>query len=87
MGVGPISYLEIEAYQRLALVRMSAWEVGLLRRLDDAVRVVLAAPASRQGRQPEKITTDIPTTRPAALKSLFRGIAAERAADALKVQG
>lgn len=79
MGIGPITYLEIEAYQRLEIVRMTAWEVGLIRRLDDAVRVVMSdkpsAPAAA-----ETIKPDIPIQNTGAIKTLFRGLAAQKQA-------
>ena len=47
MGVGPITYLEIEAYRRQTLADLTAWEVKLLRRLDNAVREMIAGQAPK----------------------------------------
>lgn len=41
-GMGPITYQEIQAYQAGTLNRLRAWDVRLIRRLDDAVMAVLA---------------------------------------------
>ena len=82
MGIGPITFLEIEAYQRLQLVSMTAWEVALLRRLDDAVRVVMSADTKGKAKpKPEAVETQIPADKPSMIKSLFRGIAARKAVE------
>ncbi len=81
MGVGPITYLEIEAFQRTQLVKMTAWEVALLRCLDDAVRVAMANQAKPTKAAPETLTPDIPTSNTPALKTFFRGLAAQKAAE------
>jgi hypothetical protein len=36
-GPNPITYQEIEAYQRLMGVRMLPWEAAAIREMDDAV--------------------------------------------------
>lgn len=43
MGVNPLTYLELEAYERKALNRLPAWETALIMRLDRTVRAQLAA--------------------------------------------
>lgn len=45
MAANPISYTELEAYERKALVTLSAWETDLIMRLDDTVLDVRAANA------------------------------------------
>lgn len=46
MAANPLTYSELEAFERKALVRFTAWETDLLMRVDD---VVLAAWAGEQG--------------------------------------
>jgi hypothetical protein len=47
MAANPITFSEIEAFKRQTLTPLSAWEVRLLRRLDQAVLPILnPAPAS-----------------------------------------
>jgi hypothetical protein len=74
MAAGPLTYLELEAYERKALVRLSAWETALIMRIDDAVLTVWA------GNRKPKPTGDaepvaIPTSDVTGMRSLFRGLA------------
>jgi len=39
-AIAPISYAEIEAFNRSACAALSAWDVLLIRRVDDAIRAV-----------------------------------------------
>jgi hypothetical protein len=39
VGPNPITYQEIEAYQRLMGLKMLAWEVAAIRDMDDAVLI------------------------------------------------
>lgn len=77
MAANPISYLEVDAYARLNQVDLTAWEVGLIRRLDDAV---LKA-ATERAAKPSKPSADgqIPVDNPAGIKALFRGFMARKA--------
>lgn len=77
MGLGPISYREIEAYRRQTLDDLTAWEVRLIRRLDDAVRGVIA----KQKPKPEsKEPEGIPVSDVKGIKALFAGIKARQQA-------
>ena len=40
MAIGPITWTEIEAYDRGALAMLTAWEKKLIRRADDAFEAV-----------------------------------------------
>lgn len=42
MAAGPISYREIEAYQSQTHALLTAWDVQMIRRMDTAVRAVMA---------------------------------------------
>lgn len=50
MAANPISYTELEAYERKALVTLSAWETDLIMRLDDTVLDVQAAKAKAKSK-------------------------------------
>ncbi|MEH6697199.1 MAG: hypothetical protein V7672_00725 [Brevundimonas sp.] len=41
MAPNPISYTEIEAFNRLTHASLSAWDIALIRRLDLAVMAIL----------------------------------------------
>lgn len=41
MGINPLTYLELEAYERKALNPLPAWETALIFRLDRVVRAAL----------------------------------------------
>lgn len=54
MSVGPITFLEIQAYRSATLADLTAWEVGLIRRLDQAALAVVAGNApTHQGSEPQ----------------------------------
>jgi hypothetical protein len=83
MAANPITYQEVEAYERKALVRLSAWETDLLMRLDAAVLAVWAGnrnPAAR----PDEPNEPIPAENVKGLKALFRGLAIRKASKAAK---
>jgi hypothetical protein len=71
MATGPITFAEIEAYQRQMLVSLTPWDVMLIRRLDDATQAVKLGitPAPSDARP-----TDV-----GGLKSMLRGVAARKA--------
>lgn len=80
MGIGPISYSEIEAYLRLTLDDLTAWEVRLIRRIDNAVRGVVAAQAPKPKDTkpgPTVETFDVSDTH--GMRQSFRAVAAARA--------
>lgn len=73
MGVGPISYAEIDAYLRLSGDELTIWEVRLIRRLDNAVRAVVGGQTSKAGKPTEQ-DAQIPVTNTSAIGSLMRGL-------------
>lgn len=76
MGPNPISFLEIEAYERKALVRFSAWETELLTDLDDVV--VRHALQKIERNNTTSKPGQVPANNPKAVKAMFRGLAASR---------
>lgn len=72
MGVGPITYLEIEAYRRQTLDDLTAWEVKLIRRLDNAVRNVIAGQAPKpKTKGADAEPEGIPINDQKAIRSVF----------------
>jgi ABC-type transporter Mla MlaB component len=47
MAAGPITYSEIQAYRAASFADLTAWEVGVIRRLDTAALAVLAGAAPK----------------------------------------
>jgi hypothetical protein len=76
MAANPLTYAELEAFERKALVRFSAWEADLLMRLDDAVLSIWAGQSKPKGGKAPAKNGEIPVDNPKAIGSLFRGIAA-----------
>ena len=80
MAANPLTFVEMEAFERKALVSFSAWEADLIMRLDDAILDVFARNAPKpSGRakaadEPE----GIPITDTKSVKGLLRGIAKAR---------
>lgn len=73
MGPSPIGFAEIEAYQRVMLNPLTAWQARLIRRLDV---VVLAAlnPDNKDAQAVEHVAAN----DTAGLKAMFGGMAARR---------
>ncbi len=69
MGIGPISFKEIEAYQAQTHAMLTAWDVRLIRRLDVAVRAILSGGPTDKA---------IPASNGKAVRALFRGVAARK---------
>lgn len=78
MGPSPVTYLEIDAYERLTFARLTAWQVALIRRLDDALLAIFARDAAKPVEK--DAAEEIPATDARALKGLFRGLATRREA-------
>lgn len=70
--LAPITYQEIEAYDRLTGASLEIWQVKLLRRIDDAVRQV----SMNKGKGPPSISD--------VKGSLRAAVAARAAAKAAK---
>lgn len=77
-ATGPISFREIDAYDRRMQTGFSAWDARLIRRLDTATQAVAAG-----------VSTSKPQTDVGGLKAMLRGIVAAKAqaAKASKPQG
>lgn len=73
MAVGPITYSEIEAYDRLTHAQLTAWQVQLIRRLDIAERAK-TTPGSGKG--------EVSARDGQAVTALFRGLAAGKKREA-----
>ncbi|MGA0604856.1 phage tail assembly chaperone [Phenylobacterium sp. VNQ135] len=76
MGANPISYSEIEAYERKALVTFTAWESDLLMRVDDAVLDALAGEARKS--PPSDKSEPVPVSDTNSVKAIFRGLATQK---------
>lgn len=78
MGFSPISFSEIRAFNSMTHGELTAWEVGLIRRIDQAVASVVAGsqPDSRRAPQSDLI----PATDTARVKAHFHGVAERIAA-------
>ena len=74
MAANALTHLEIEAFCRLRHVRLSAWEVGVLCRVDDAV---LGVWAEEHGKAKP---ADGEAKDPKGIKALFRRIGARKEA-------
>lgn len=68
----PISYSEIDAYSRLSGIRITPWELRVLRRLD-AVAVDVLMPKRPDGA--------IPAQNGRGVASMMRGLAARKRKD------
>ena len=71
--LAPITYGEIQAFNATTFAGLTAWEVALIRRIDDAVRSV-----SIQKMNP---TGQIPVKNGAGVAGMLRGIAAQKKGD------
>lgn len=76
MASNPLTYSELEAYERKALVRLSAWETDLIMRLDTAVLATWAGSVSAPTTQADREAEGIPVTDVASLKVAMRARAA-----------
>lgn len=68
--LAPITYAEIDAYNRTTLAGLTAWEVRLIRRIDTAVRAVSIGKVNPN--------SQISARDGKAVASMFRGIAKRR---------
>lgn len=74
-AAGPITYLEIGAFNRETCAGLSAWDKELIRDLDDLARGISAGQIDPATCQPKK-------TNVAGLKATLRGVIAARKARA-----
>jgi len=77
-AVGPITFAEIDAYQRLTHAGLSPWDVKLIRRLDNATQATKLGPAPPSDTNP----TDV-----GGLKAMLRSVAAQKAKAAAQAGG
>jgi len=78
MGPSPVTYLEIDAYQRLTFAGLTAWQIALIRRLDNALLAVFQRNSAKPTE--DEPAAEVPVTDARALKGMFRGLAASRTA-------
>lgn len=71
MAVGPITFAEIDAYNRLTGAGLSTWSVRLLRRIDTAVLAILTGTTSP--------SSQIPASDGKGVSALMKGLAAQKA--------
>jgi hypothetical protein len=74
MGANPLTYQEVEAYERKSLARLSAWDVSVIMRLDDAVLGVWAR-NHKSAPKPDAPAEPIPANDTVNMKAMFRGLA------------
>lgn len=75
MAANPLTYTELEAYERKALVKFTAFETDLLMRVDDAV---MAAWAGDRPKPNTKEPAAIPASDTSAVRAIFRGLATQK---------
>lgn len=76
MAANPLTYQELEAFERKNLVCLSAWQADLIMRLDDAVLAVWNQKALRTGSDNQ--TTDIPVSDVEGIRAMVKARAAQR---------
>ena len=81
MVANPLTYTELEAFERKALVRFSAWETDLLMRVDDAVMASWAEQAPKPKPKGVEKNGEIPMSNTTGIRALFQGFKARKNAD------
>jgi hypothetical protein len=76
MASNPLTHMELEAFCRLRLVHLTAWEVDVLFRVDDAVQGVWAAEAKRKSGG--GADNEIPASDVKGIKAMFQGLKARK---------
>ena len=71
MAANPLTFSDIEAFCRLRLVRLSAWQVGLLCRIDDAVLAVWNEQIPAPARKPAEDRA-IPASNTAGVRAMMQ---------------
>lgn len=76
MAPNPISYQELEAFERKSLLTLTAWEAETLLRVDDAFLNM----ATKVAKPPSQATKSepIPASDAQGVKALFRGLATQK---------
>jgi len=76
MGPSPVTYQEIEAYQRQTFAGLTAWQVALIRRVDDVILAVISRDTAKPAPgEPQEISGKDAQ----GVKALLRGMAAKAA--------
>lgn len=86
MTSNPLTYLELEAFERKTAREQSVWEVELIMRLDDAVRGVNVKDAPKPSASPDQPAA-VDAADVKGVRSLFLGLAARRAASQTAQEG
>ena len=75
MAANPLTFVEMEAFERKALISFSAWEADLIMRIDDTILDVFArnAPKSSGKTKATDEPEGIPINDGKSLKGLLRG--------------
>jgi hypothetical protein len=86
MAANPITFADIEAFQRLTLTDLSAWEVDVICQLDDAVMSAWAGEV-KKAKPKADAPAAIPVGDTKSMKAMFRGLAARKRLAAEQKQG
>ena len=78
MAANPITFADIEAFQRLTLTDLSAWEVDVICQLDNAVLSAWAGEVKKARPAAEPAKAEIPINDTKSMKALFRGLATRK---------
>ena len=85
MVANPLTYTELEAFERKALYSFTAWEAEMLMRLDDAVLAVWAGQMPKP--KPKVMPNgEIPVSNVKGVRALFQGLMARKRAELDKRQ-
>ncbi|WP_091739838.1 phage tail assembly chaperone [Phenylobacterium immobile] len=74
MTVNPLTFQEIEAFERKALITLTAWQTRLIERIDDTFLAVVGEERAARSK-PEAQSSQVPVENTKGMRSLFRGMA------------
>lgn len=75
MSANPLTYLELEAFERKTLNRFSAWQTDLIMALDDAA-LRARHPATEPAPAPDPAKIPVKDTR--RIRAMLEGLAAQK---------
>lgn len=77
MAANPLTFVEMEAFERKALISFSAWEADLIMRIDDTILDVFARNAPKSSGKTKAVDEPegIPISDTKSVKGLLRGFA------------
>jgi hypothetical protein len=78
MGANPISYTEIDAYRRMTLADLNAWDVSVIRRMDAAALAAVDGKAKAKAPKPTDPPEPIPITHTEGVRALMQGLMAKQ---------